>query len=101
MRKITCEVFLSTASGDRLRDLPEWLEEFTDNLEDIEVSALANTSQDSDSERHTKVHPGSKVFVQTFLKTEIAKSASEPRVQGLLAGSGMVKQYLVQKNLVT
>ena len=34
---------------------PEWLEEFTDNLEDTEVPALTNTSQDSDSERPTKV----------------------------------------------
>ena len=38
---------------DRLRDFPEWLEEFTDNLEDTEVSAPAHTSQDS--ERPTKV----------------------------------------------
>ena len=36
-------------------DLPEWSEEFTDNLEDTEVPALANTSQDSDSERPTIV----------------------------------------------
>ena len=38
-----------------MRDLPEWLQEFTDNLEDTEVPALAHTSQDSDSERPTKV----------------------------------------------
>ena len=42
-------------SDDRLRDLPEWLEEFTDNLEDTVVPALAHVSQDSDSERPTKV----------------------------------------------
>ena len=30
------------ASGNRLRDLPEWLEEFTENLEDTEVPALAH-----------------------------------------------------------
>ena len=40
---------------DRLRDLPEWLEVFTDNLEDTEVSAPAQISHDSDSERPTKV----------------------------------------------
>ena len=45
------------ASEDRLRDLPEWLEEFTDNLEDTEVPAHAHISQDSDSERLTKVAP--------------------------------------------
>ena len=43
------------STRDRLRDLPEWLEEFADNLEYTEVPALANTSHDSDSERPTKV----------------------------------------------
>ena len=30
-----------------MRDLPEWLEEFTDNLEEIEVPALANDSSNA------------------------------------------------------
>ena len=42
-------------SNDRLRYPPEWLEEFTDNLEDTEVSAPVHISQNSDSERPTKV----------------------------------------------
>ena len=42
-------------SDGRLRDLPEWLEEFTDNLEDTEMSVPAHMSQDSDSERPTNV----------------------------------------------
>ena len=42
-------------SDDRLRDLPEWLEGFTDNLEDTKMPALAHFSQDSDSERPSKV----------------------------------------------
>ena len=42
-------------SDDRLRDLLEWLGEFTDNLEGTEVSAPAHISQDSNSERTTKV----------------------------------------------
>ena len=42
-------------SDGRLRDLPEWLEEFTDDPEDTEVHAPAHISQDSDSERPTKV----------------------------------------------
>ena len=41
-------------SDDRLRDLPERLEEFTKNLEDTQVHAPAHISQDSDSERPTK-----------------------------------------------
>ena len=42
-------------SDDRLRDLPEWSEEFTDNLEIVAMHALAHISQDSDSERLSKV----------------------------------------------
>ena len=42
-------------SDNRLRDLPEWLEQFTDYLEDTELHSPAHISQDSDSERPTKV----------------------------------------------
>ena len=42
------------AARSRLRHLPEWLEECTDNLEDIEVPAPAHISHDSDSERPSK-----------------------------------------------
>ena len=42
-------------ANDPLADLPFWLEEFTDNLEDTEVPALAHSSQDADSEYPTKV----------------------------------------------
>ena len=38
-----------------MRDLPEWLEEFADNLEDTEAPVPAHVSQDSDSERLTIV----------------------------------------------
>ena len=51
----TKEKNIQQAAGNRLRDLPEWLEEFTDNLEDAEVQELANTSHGSDSNRPTKV----------------------------------------------
>ena len=90
------------AAGNRLRDLPEWLEEFTDNLEDAEVSAIANTSQDSDSERPTKVATRKHSICTHFpKKTEIAKSANEPWFWGLLAGSALAKQYLGEKKSVT
>ena len=45
----------SRDADDRLRDLPEWLEEFTDNLEHAELLASKHSAQDSDSERFTKV----------------------------------------------
>ena len=37
------------ATGDRLGDLPEWLEDFADNLEDTEAPVPAHVSQDSGS----------------------------------------------------
>ena len=43
------------ATRSRQCDLPEWLVGSTDNIEDTEVPALANTSHDSDSERPTDV----------------------------------------------
>ena len=46
--------------ADNLRDLPEWLEELTDNLEDTELHVPAHSSQDLDSERPTKVVSKSK-----------------------------------------
>ena len=68
-------------SDHRLRDLPEWLEEFTDNLEDTEVPASTHKSQDSDSERPTKVVQQSRKHgIDThFLKAEIGNSACEPK----------------------
>ena len=76
--------------GDRLRDHLEWLEEFTDNLEDTEVPAVANTSHDSDPERLYKWHQGSTVFIFSPRETTIARSGSEPRLQGLLAQGELV-----------
>ena len=42
-------------SDERLRELPEWLEEFADNLEDTEMPVSAHISQDSDSEHSTRL----------------------------------------------
>ena len=90
----------SRDADDLLRDLPEWLEEFTDHLED--TPALAHISQESDSERPSKVvsKQGSIVLKLTSQKTEIAKSACEPKWQGLLAEDALA-QYLEQKSLMT
>ena len=43
-----------------------------------------------------KWHPGNSVFILTSQKTEIAKYACEPRLQGLLAEVAQAKQYLEQ-----
>ena len=45
-----------------MRDIPEWFEPFTDNLEDTETNATAQVSQDSDSERATKVAERSRKY---------------------------------------
>ena len=44
---------------------------------------------------------GSTVFILIFQKTEIAKSACEPKWQGLLAEDALAKLYFGQKSLVT
>ena len=83
------------ATRSRLRDLPEWLEEFTDNLEDTEVPVLVNTSQDSDWELPRKVVSRTHSVFSHFPKDrncEVRKS---------LAGNALVMQYLEQKTLVT
>ena len=46
---------LNRDADQRLRDLPGWLEEFADNLEDTEMPVPGHMSQDSDSEPPTKV----------------------------------------------
>ena len=56
--------------GDPLRDLPEWLQDFTENLEDTETPVPAHGSHDSDSEPLRKWYPsqGSTVFEHTSKK---------------------------------
>ena len=61
------------SAGDCLRDLLEWLVEFTENLEDTEVPAR-NILR--------KWLPGSTVFILTSPKTEIATYAWEPKLRG-------------------
>ena len=66
----------SRDSDDHVRHLPAWLEEFTDNLEDTEVLTPAHMSQESDSERSSKVESMSRKHgVHASQKTEIATSA--------------------------
>ena len=55
-------------ADDRLRYLPEWLQEFRDNVEDTEMLAPAHISQDSDSERLTKVVTRRHSILTHFLK---------------------------------
>ena len=61
----------SKDSNDRLGDLPKWLEEFTDNLDQIR-----NVLR--------KWHQGSTVFSLTSLKIEIAISVAKQNNKGSL-----------------
>ena len=44
-------------AGNCSEGIPEWLENFTENLEIVEIPAAAEISHDSDPERPTKVTP--------------------------------------------
>ena len=67
------------------------------------MPAPAHSSQDSDSERPTKVVSKSRkqYFVLTSQKTEIAKSACEPKRQGFLAEDALAKLYFEQRCLLS
>ena len=95
------------AVGTRLQDLPKWLEELTENLEDQEVPASKGHIRKTFLRTQIqnilwKWHPGSTVFLFTSPETsEIAKSERETRLRGLLAEDALAKRYLEQKSLVT
>ena len=69
------------APGDCCRELPQWLEEFTDNLEDTDTPVPAHVSQDSGSEHPTKVVSQFRkhCIEVTSKKNEIAKCVYELR----------------------
>ena len=66
-------------SNDRLRDLPEWLEEFTDSLQDTELPSPAHISHDSDSERPTSVASRKHHLKNSFPKRSKLRSIGHPR----------------------
>ena len=85
-------------SDDRLRDLPEWLEEFTDNL--LHPHTFLRT-QIRNVLRKWHQNQGIIIFILTFPKTEIAKYVCEPKLQVLFAEDALAKQYFEQKSLAT
>ena len=78
-------------------DIQEWLQEFRENLVDDRVP------------EHRDSHPRVRevriwvntVFILISQKTEIARSARGPKLQGPRAEDAIVELYLVLKNLVT
>ena len=73
--------------GDLLSsDIPEWLQEFRENLVDDRVPQL----------RDVRIWVNT-VFILTSLKTEIARSARGPKLQGPVAEDALAEPYFVQK----
>ena len=90
-------------SDDPLADLPEWLEQFTDtdNLEDAELFASARSSQNSDSERPSKVVSKSR---KHSIYTHFPKDRNcEVRVRTKMTRApcrrALAKLYLVQREV--
>ena len=89
------------ASDDRLRDLPEWLEEFTEKSRRCRSACTRKhfsglrfgTSYNRSTEEAQCLH--------TSKKIEIAKCGCEPRWQGLLVEAALAKQCFEQESLVT
>ena len=88
-------------------EIPEWLQEFRENLVDDEIplqgGSHASSSHEVSLEPTTKRHEdlGKHSVILISLKTEISRSATGPKLQGPSAEDAMAEPYLVQKNLVT
>ena len=89
----TCEVtkatvncsegFAGNCNGD---GVPEWLEDFTENLEIVDMPAAANISHDSDPECPFKVASRThSIFVHFPKDQKLAQSPSEQKLRGLKA----------------
>ena len=90
-------------SDDPLADLPEWFEEFKDNLIDTELLASAHSFQESDLEHPSKVAAKSTTHsISThFPKDRNCDVCLRTKIKGLLAEDALAKLYFVQKSLVT
>ena len=89
-------------------EIPEWLQEFRENLVDDEIplhgGSHASSSHEASLEPTTKRDVRiwvNTMFILIFLKTEIARSASGPKLQGLRAEDAKAKPYLELTILVT
>ena len=83
LKKNTQKNHTNPVQGALLRDLPEWLGDFTENLVEEGVPASngapADFSHDSDPERPFKVASRKHNFLNSLpKKTKIARSARKP-----------------------
>ena len=85
-------------------DIPEWLQEFRENLVDERVpehrDSHASSSHEPSLEPTRSVDLINTVFLLTSRRTEIARSARGPKSQGPFAEDVLSEPYFVQKILV-
>ena len=89
-------------------EIPEWLQEFRENLVDDEIPEHGDSHASSSHEasfsspysRDVRIFVNT-VFILTSLKTEIARSVRGPKLQVPRAEDALAEPYLVQKILVT
>ena len=96
----------ATARGSPLRDLPEWLQDFTDNLVDAAASvssgAPASISREPLHQKPSrKGYRASTLFFLTSRRTEVEQYARGQKIQGLLAENALAIKYLQQKSFLT
>ena len=91
---------------DPTQSIPDWLQPFTYNPEDLETHVLAHSSERdiSDSEKSCfkwrHIH-GSTVFKLTSQKNEIARSLKGPKLRGFRAEDAMRDHSHEQESLAT
>ena len=98
---------LFTDSGRASSEIPEWLQEFMENLVDGEIPVHGDSHASSSHEaslepvleRREDLGKHSVFFIS--LKTENARSVIGPKLQGPRAEDAMVQLYFVLKILVT
>ena len=85
-------------------EIPEWLQEFSENLVDDEIplqgGSHASSSHEASLEPTTKRREdlGKQCFVLISPNTEISTSVKRPKLQGPRADNAMAEPYLVLKN---
>ena len=86
-------------------EIPEWLQEFRENLVDDRVperrDSHASSSHEPSLERTRSADLGKHSVYTHFPKTEIARSVKGPKLQGPHAEDAMAKPYLELQILVT
>ena len=90
-------------------EIPEWLQEFRENLVDDEIPVQGGSHASSSHEVSLEPTPKKRdvriwvntMFILISLKTEIARSVNGPKLQGPHAEDAMAKPYLEPQILVT